>query len=100
MKRLGLVIAAFLLAPFAAQFAHAAGHPVTMIDDPRVLATLDAKGYGFAGVFGVDGKDDLKTLYDAAPAYHAIVETVSADVAALRADIKAGGRTLYEVTDG
>ncbi|TIW40278.1 MAG: hypothetical protein E5V61_28590, partial [Mesorhizobium sp.] len=33
-------------------------------------------------------------------AYHAIVETVAADVAALRAEMKAGGRPLYEVTDG
>ncbi|RVC32691.1 hypothetical protein EN781_33715, partial [Mesorhizobium sp. M4A.F.Ca.ET.090.04.2.1] len=39
-------------------------------------------------------------LYDKAPAYHAIVETVAADVAALRAEMKAGGRPLYEVTDG
>ncbi|WP_245467062.1 MULTISPECIES: hypothetical protein [unclassified Mesorhizobium] len=100
MTRLGLVIAAFLLGAFAAPFAHAAGHPVTIVDDPRVLAELDTKGYGFAGLFGVDGKDDLKTLYDSAPAYHALVETVAADVAALRAEIKAGGRTLYEVTDG
>lgn len=100
MKRLGLVIAAFLLTALAAQFAHAAGHPVTFVDNPRVLAELDAKGYGFAGLFGVDGKDDLKTLYDSSPAYHAIVETVAADVAALRGDMKAGGRTLYEVTDG
>ena len=98
MKRLGLLIAV-LLAAFAAQSARAADHPVTIVDDPRVLAALDAKGYGFAGLFGVDGKDDLKTLYDSAPAYHAIVETVAADVAALRADMKAGGRTLYEVTD-
>lgn len=100
MKRLGLTIAVVLLTAFAAQFARAADRPVTIIDDPRVLATLDAKGYGFAGLFGVDGKDDLKSLYDSAPAYHAIVDTVATDVAALRVDMKTGGRTLYEVTDG
>ena len=46
------------------------------------------------------GEGDLKTLYDKAPAYHAIVDTVASDVAALRAEMKAGGRPLYEVTDG
>ncbi|TGV41247.1 hypothetical protein EN811_26290, partial [bacterium M00.F.Ca.ET.168.01.1.1] len=74
--------------------------PVTIVDDPAVLAALDAKGFGFAGSFAMDGDDDLKSLYQEAPAYHAIVETVAADVAALRAEMKAGGRTLYEVTDG
>ncbi|MDG4875065.1 hypothetical protein P9273_08140 [Mesorhizobium sp. WSM4935] len=94
------MIAVLLLTASAAQSARAADRPVTIVDDPSLLATLDANGYGFAGLFGVDGKDDLKSLYDSAPAYHAIVDTVAADVAALRADMKAGGRTLYEVTDG
>ncbi|TGR81841.1 hypothetical protein EN866_35110, partial [Mesorhizobium sp. M2D.F.Ca.ET.223.01.1.1] len=98
---MGLLVAIFLLETFAVQSARAAAdHPVTIVDDPRVLATLEAKGYGFAGLFGATGKDDLKTLYGEGPAYHAIVETVAADVAALRADMKAGGRMLYEVTDG
>ncbi|MDX8464292.1 hypothetical protein RFM26_01125 [Mesorhizobium sp. VK23B] len=100
MKRLVLLVAAIIMDAFLAQTAHATDRPVTIVDDPQVLARLDAKGFDFAGIFGVSGKDDLKTLYDAAPAYHAIVETVAADVAALRAEMKAGGRTLYEVTDG
>lgn len=94
---------ALLVALFAAVFmAHAARAegPVTIVDDPAVLTALDAKGFGFAGIFGVDGTGDLKTLYDKAPAYHAITEMVGADIAALRAEMKAGGRTLYEVTDG
>lgn len=99
MKRLVLLFVAFAMAVFCVQAAQAS-RPVTVIDDPRVLAVLDAKGYSFAGIFGVSGKDDLKTLYDAAPAYHAIVETVAADVAGLRAEMKAGGRPLYEMTDG
>ncbi|TIT24930.1 MAG: hypothetical protein E5W86_16150, partial [Mesorhizobium sp.] len=98
MKRFALVIAAVvaLLVPCGAR----AQQPVTIVDDPAVLAALDAKGFGFAGIFAMDGDDDLKSLYQEAPAYHAIVETVAADVAALRAEMKAGGRTLYEVTDG
>ncbi|MFK0691591.1 hypothetical protein ACFX5Q_25810 [Mesorhizobium sp. IMUNJ 23033] len=89
----------FLVALLMAQVARAEG-PVSMVDDPAILAALDARGFGFAGVFAVDGEDDLKALYDEAPAYHAIVDTVAGDVAALRAEMKAGGRTLYEVTDG
>lgn len=99
MSRGFALLAAIFVAVFMAHTARAEG-PVTIIDDPAVLAALDAKGFGFAGMFGVDGKGDLKTLYDKAPAYHRIVETVANDVAALRAEMKAGGRRLYEVTDG
>ena len=73
---------------------------VTFVDDPEILAALEGKGFGFAGIFGVEGKDDLATLDTKSPAYKKIVETVGADVAALRAEMKAGGRPLYEVTDG
>ncbi|TIS87168.1 hypothetical protein [Mesorhizobium sp.] len=97
-RRFALLVAIFV-AVFAANAARADG-PVTIIDDPAVLVALDARGFGFAGIFGIEGKGDLKTLYDKAPAYHAIVETVAADVAALRVEIKTGGRPLYEVTDG
>ncbi|RJT38538.1 hypothetical protein D3227_17125 [Mesorhizobium waimense] len=93
------LIAGFLVALSLAHAARAEG-PVTIVDDPAVLGALDAKGFGFAGVFAVDGEDDLKALYDESPAYHAIVDTVAGDVAALRAEMKAGGRPLYEVTDG
>ncbi|KUM24628.1 hypothetical protein AU467_05740 [Mesorhizobium loti] len=77
MMRLAVLIAIAAIAVFGAQTAHAADRPVTIVDDPRLLAALDAKGYGFAGIFSVSGKNDLKALYDTAPAYHAIVETVA-----------------------
>ncbi|RVB79913.1 MULTISPECIES: hypothetical protein [unclassified Mesorhizobium] len=99
MNRWVALLAAIFIAVFMAHTARAES-PVTIIDDPAVLAALDAKGFGFTGIFGVDGKGDLKTLYDKAAAYHQIVETVASDVAALRAEMKAGGRPLYEVTDG
>lgn len=99
MNRWLALLAALLAAVFTAHAARAEG-PVTIVDDPAVLATLDAKGFGFAGIFGIDGSGDLKTLYDKAPAYLAITEMVAADIATLRAEMKAGGRTLYEVTDG
>ncbi|RWA77793.1 hypothetical protein [Mesorhizobium sp.] len=100
MTRLAILVAVAAIAVFGVPAAHAASRTVTIVDDPRLLAALDAKGFGFAGIFGAGGKDDLKTLYDAAPAYHAIIDIVAADVAALRAEMKAGGRPLYEVTDG
>ncbi|RWP46581.1 hypothetical protein [Mesorhizobium sp.] len=99
MNRWVALLATVFIAVFMAHTARAEGL-VTIVDDPAVLAALDAKGFGFAGIFGVDGKGDLKTLYDKAPGYHAIVETIAGDVAALRAEMKAGGRPLYEVTDG
>ncbi|MER8709598.1 hypothetical protein NKH49_29390 [Mesorhizobium sp. M1088] len=99
MNRLIALLVAIISAISMAQAANA-GTPLTIVDDPAVLAALDSNGYGFAGIFGVDGNGDLKTLYDKAPAYHAIVETIASDVAALRAEMKAGGRPLYEVTDG
>ncbi|AZO68561.1 hypothetical protein [Mesorhizobium sp. M6A.T.Cr.TU.016.01.1.1] len=99
MNRWVALLATVFIAVFMAHTARAEGL-VTIVDDPAVLAALDAKGFGFAGIFGVDGKGDLKTLYDKAPGYHAIVETIAGDVAALRAEMKAGGRLLYEVTDG
>ncbi|MER8770236.1 hypothetical protein NKH63_16035 [Mesorhizobium sp. M0960] len=100
MRRIALLFTTLVMAALATLSANAAEQPVTIVDDPAVLAALDAKGFGFAGIFGVDGKGDLKTLYDKAPAYHAIVETIASDVAALRTEMKAGGRPLYEVTDG
>ncbi|MER9826045.1 hypothetical protein NKJ50_29820 [Mesorhizobium sp. M0115] len=99
MRRIALLFTTLVMAALATLSANAAEQPVTIVDDPAVLAALDAKGFGFAGIFGVDGKGDLKTLYDKAPAYHAIVETIASDVAALRTEM-AGGRPLYEVTDG
>src|SRR5918992_1175016 len=99
MNRRLALIAVIFVNFFLASLARAEG-PVMIVDDPTVLAALDARGFDFAGIFDVDGKGDLKALYDKAPAYHQIVETITGDVAALRVEMKAGGRPLYEVTDG
>ncbi|TIT17440.1 MAG: hypothetical protein E5W78_26605, partial [Mesorhizobium sp.] len=63
MNRWVALLATVFIAVFMAHTARAEGL-VTIVDDPAVLAALDAKGFGFAGIFGVDGKGDLKTLYD------------------------------------
>jgi hypothetical protein len=88
-----------LFAVLAVTAARAEG-PVLMVEDPATLSALEQRGYRFAGLFDVEGAGDLETLYRDAPAYRAIVDMIGADVAALRDEMKAGGRTLYEVTDG
>lgn len=76
-----------------------ADEPVTFVDDPKILATLEEKGFAFAELFG-DGEDDLAALEAKSAAYKSIVGIIGSDVASLRADMKSGGRPLYEVTDG
>ena len=93
-----IVLTALLIA-FGRQAAEAEDF-VTFVDDPAILAALEGKGYGFAGLFGIEGEGGLATLSAKSPAYKKIVDIVSADVASLRGEMKAGGRPLYEVTDG
>lgn len=80
----------------AASAAHAG--VVTHVDDVRLLAAMEAKGYDFAGIFGRQDAD-LEALYANSPAYAAIVERMATDVGEVRAEMKAGGRELFEVTN-
>lgn len=93
---------AWLLALVAAlQIAAAPGRaeePVLYVDDPAVLAALDEKGFGFAGLFGVEGDGNLASLSAASSAYRGIVDILSADLDELRAQINDGGRSLDEFT--
>jgi hypothetical protein len=77
-----------------------AAEPILVLEDRRLLTALEAKGYDFGSLFGRSGAQKLDVLYRDAPAYGAIVDTIASDVAVLRADMKAGGRTLHEVTGG
>jgi hypothetical protein len=61
----------------------------TFVDDPAILAALESKGFGFEGLFGISGEADLEVIAAKSPAYKAIVDMVGADVAALRAEMKA-----------
>jgi hypothetical protein len=74
--------------------------PVLYLEDRALLTRLEDRGYGFGDLFGKKGATDLETLYREAAAYRSIVDTIEADVATLRGEMKAGGRPLYEVTDG
>lgn len=77
-----------------------ASEPVVMIEDRVILTQLEGRGYGFEAIFGGADKPDLATLYSSKPGYRAMVDLIGDDIAALRAEMKAGGRPLYEVTDG
>lgn len=85
---------AFLLV--AAPLARA--QPVLVVDEPLVMQRLSAGGHGFGRIFGTPDAADLGSLYEKAPAYRAIVDTIAADIAELRADIVKAGRSLHEFT--
>ena len=78
--------------------ARAAEPPVLFVEQPIVLYELEDAGYDFGSLFGAGDTRDLERLYREAPAYAEIVDTIAADLGALRQDIKAGGRTLHEFT--
>lgn len=95
------ILAALLIAAAPARADDPVLHveePVLFVDDPAMLAALDEKGFGFAGLFGVAGDGNLAALKTASPAYRDIVEVLGSDLAGLRAEINAGGRSLDEFT--
>jgi hypothetical protein len=96
MSRVVLATLCALLLAFAAP-ARAEG-PVTFVEDRAILTKLEEKGYGFEMLFGSEQGPDLASLYANAPAYHAIVDLISSDIAALRAEMEAAGRPTYEKT--
>jgi hypothetical protein len=75
----------------------ARAEPVTHVDDPKLLAELEAKGYDFSSIFNSQDKN-LEALYAGSPAYAAIVDLIAADIAGIRAEMTAGGRPLFEAT--
>ena len=99
IRRLGAVLGLVALLTGAAGARAENEKIVTYVDDPAILATLENRGYGFQGLFEAE-TGDLGSLYEKAPPYRAIADMIAADVASLRAEMKAGGRPLYEVTDG
>lgn len=77
----------------------AGASPVLHVDDRALLTELEGRGYAFEDVFGAEVGVGLAALQAASPAYRSIVSIISRDVAELRAEMKAGGRVLFEVTD-
>jgi hypothetical protein len=101
LPRLGLaspILAAVLsVAPAAAMEV---GRPLGDIVDNATLRSLEDKGYGLGQAFGIDGRANNAELHRASAAYKRLVETVGSDIRALRGEMEASGRRLYEITDG
>jgi hypothetical protein len=93
-----LIVGLFLLVLSNAAQAQA-DEPVLFVDNPALLAQMETKGYGFSTLFGPDAPDDLGSLYEKAPAYRAMIDMIGTDIGAVRAEMEAGGRPLYELTN-
>jgi len=93
--RLGLAV---LLGAFA--LPTAAAEALLDVQDVTVLRQLEASGYGLAAVFGAGKAESLAELSRDSAAFRLIASHVGEDVNALRAEMLANGRRLYEVTDG
>lgn len=91
------LILLILIALCASQPARAE-EPVLFVEEPLLLERLEAMGYGFGSLFEAEEKNGLAGLYETAPAYRAIVDTIAADVEAIGSDTKAGGRPLATFT--
>jgi hypothetical protein len=96
IRYLAILIGA--VASLLAALPASAGEPVLFVEKPELLAKLEEKGFDFGSLFGVAGDDDLQTLYETAPAYRAIVNTISADLEELHDEIEDGGRPLAVFT--
>lgn len=95
--------AAILLAALpalAAPIRLPAAEPVVDVLDPATLARLEADGFGLGDVLGVPAATTTAALSVASPAFRTLADTLAADIDALRAEMAATGRPLFEVTDG
>ncbi|MFT3808380.1 MAG: hypothetical protein QM698_00520 [Micropepsaceae bacterium] len=90
-----LAAAAWLAAPARAL---PAGEPVLAIDDLPALATLEANGYALGDILGAAGAATTAELTAASAPYRTLSAAIAADTAELRAEMKANGRPLREVT--
>ncbi len=89
-----LFVATVFAAPLPAR------EPVLVVDELEALRALETAGYALPAFFQAPQAATTEALTAASPAYAAIAQILLADVAALRAEMAANGRKLYEVTDG
>ena len=97
---LACAIALAALPALAAPARLPAAEPVLDVLDPATLARLEADGYGLGDVLGAPAARTTAELTAASPAFRTLADTVTADIDALRAEMAATGRPLFEVTDG
>ena len=97
---LACAIALAALPALAAPARLPAAEPVLDVLDPATLARLEADGYGLGDVLGAPAARTTAELSAASPAFRTLADTVTTDIDALRAEMAATGRPLFEVTDG
>jgi len=83
-----------------ASMAAGAAEPLLDVQDVATLRRLETAGYALADVLGAGRADNTAALARDSAAFRTIAGHVGEDVAALRAEMLANGRRLYEVTDG
>lgn len=77
-----------------------AAEPILDLQDVAVLRRLEAVGYALPEILGAGKAESTAELARDSAAFRSIADHVSGDVDALRAQMLADGRKLYEVTDG
>lgn len=97
---LACAIALAALPALAAPARLPAAELVLDVLDPATLARLEADGYGLGDVLGAPAARMTADLTAASTAFRTLADTVAADIDALRAEMAATGRPLFEVTDG
>lgn len=73
--------------------------PVRMVLDRPVLTLIEARDRSFPALMGAPGAATLEALKAASPLYADLARQIGDDVKALRADMAANKRPLFEVTD-
>lgn len=96
--RRGLGLA--MLACVAVSTPAGAAEPLLDVQDVATLRRLETSGYALSDVLGSGRMESTAELAKGSPAFRTITAQVGEDVTALRAEMLANGRKLYEVTDG
>lgn len=74
--------------------------PVRMVLDRPTLALVEAKGWSFNALMSLPTATALDGLGEGSPLYADLVRQLGDDVKALRSEMAANRRPLFEVTDG
>ncbi len=97
LGRLGFVLAALCALSTTAK---AAPTVLTDLQDTDTLRRIEAGGYSLGAILGSPTAITTADLAGASPGYRTLAQHIRDDVTALRAEMAANGRKLYEVTDG
>ena len=95
--------ATFLTATFA--FPSAAqdlrkGAPLLYLDEPALLASVEAAGFGLAATLGAPQAQNNASLHAVSSLWRDMAQKIRADVRELETDVVKSGRKLFKVTDG